>query len=50
MIPLFGDSEADGKCDVLEGRLISLALQMAVPLRQLRLARVWTNAGIRLHI
>jgi predicted kinase len=27
MIPLFGDSMADGKRDVLEGRLISVALQ-----------------------
>ncbi len=27
MIPLFGDSEAGGKRDVLEGRLISVALQ-----------------------
>lgn len=27
MIPLFGESEADGKRDVLEGRLISVALQ-----------------------
>ncbi|WIX76887.1 ATP-binding protein [Amycolatopsis carbonis] len=27
MIPLFGDSMADGKCWVLEGRLISVALQ-----------------------
>ncbi|MFF4397341.1 AAA family ATPase [Streptomyces sp. NPDC001480] len=26
MIPLFGESEADGKRDVLEGRLLSLAL------------------------
>src|SRR5665647_2874560 len=28
MIPLFGESEADGKRDVLEGRLIWLALQV----------------------
>lgn len=28
MIPLFGESEADGKRDVLEGRLISVALQL----------------------
>lgn len=27
MIPLFGDSDADGKRDVLEGRLISVAVQ-----------------------
>ena len=27
MIPLFGESEADGKRDVLEGRLIWVALQ-----------------------
>jgi len=27
MIPLFGDSNADGKRDVLEGRLITVALQ-----------------------
>lgn len=27
MIPLFGESEAGGKRDVLEGRLITLALQ-----------------------
>ncbi|AQZ62201.1 unnamed protein product [[Actinomadura] parvosata subsp. kistnae] len=27
MIPLFGESEADGKRDVLEGRLLSLALE-----------------------
>lgn len=27
MIPLFGESEADGKRDVLEGRLLSIALQ-----------------------
>ena len=27
MLPLFGDADADGKRDVLEGRLISLALQ-----------------------
>ncbi len=27
MIPLFGDSQANGKRDVLEGRLISVALQ-----------------------
>jgi predicted kinase len=28
MIPLFGEPEADGKRDVLEGRMISLALQL----------------------
>jgi predicted kinase len=28
MIPLFGESDADGKRDVLEGRLISVALEM----------------------
>ena len=28
MIPLFGESEAGGKRDVLEGRLISVALQL----------------------
>lgn len=28
MIPLFGDPEAEGKRDVLEGRLITLALQL----------------------
>ncbi len=28
MIPLFGESEAGGKRDVLEGRLITLALQL----------------------
>jgi hypothetical protein len=27
MIPLFGESEADGKRDVLEGRLIWVALE-----------------------
>ncbi|MFJ8028285.1 AAA family ATPase [Streptomyces sp. NPDC096311] len=27
MIPLFGESESDGKRDVLEGRLLSLALE-----------------------
>ena len=27
MLPLFGDTDADGKRDVLEGRLIHLALQ-----------------------
>jgi len=28
MIPLFGDSDANGKRDVLEGRMITLALQL----------------------
>jgi predicted kinase len=28
MIPLFGDSDAGGKRDVLEGRMITLALQL----------------------
>jgi predicted kinase len=28
MIPLFGDSDANGKRDVLEGRMITVALQL----------------------
>jgi predicted kinase len=28
MIPLFGEAEAEGKRDVLEGRMISLALEL----------------------
>lgn len=41
MIPLFGESESDGKRDVLEGRLLSLALEV-LPMSEADLSQWWT--------